>query len=154
MQLRDLVQADLVHLDVDGRDPVEALEFAADRFEERQGLSADVVVRSLLEREQLGSTSVGHGFAIPHCKIEGLKALDLLVVRFSEPVDFGAPDDEPVRFFFVVVSPPDQPAHHLKLLSQIARILKRSELRERLLTAPEPGDIVEAIHQASRAEGL
>jgi PTS system nitrogen regulatory IIA component len=72
----------------------------------------------------------------------------------ADPVDFGAPDDRPVSFFFVVVSPPDQPARHLKLLSQIARVLKRSELRDELLSATDADQVVASIRGASEAEGL
>ena len=136
------------------RDPVEALHAAAECFEDSSGMPTQLVVKALLERERLGSTSVGDGFAIPHCKIDGLKQLELSLIRFSEPVDFGAANDEPVRFFFVVVSPPDQPAAHLQLLSQIARVLKRKELRDELLHGSDPEEIIESIRNASEAEGL
>jgi PTS system nitrogen regulatory IIA component len=154
MHLRELIDVGQVHLGAEVRDPVEVLTCAAEQIEEYSGMPTDTVVRSLLEREQLGSTSVGHGFAIPHCKIDGLKELALVLIRVAEPLDFGASDDQPVSFFFVVVSPPDKPADHLKLLSQIARILKRTELREGLLGASDADQVVDAIRAASEAEGL
>jgi mannitol/fructose-specific phosphotransferase system IIA component (Ntr-type) len=108
-----------------------------------------------VEREELGSTSVGNGFAIPHCKLATLDAIVVALARFTDGVDFGnSGKHEPVRFFFVVLSPPDQPTEHLQVLSQIARILKSTELREQLLKASKPADVVASIQRAADLEGL
>ncbi len=154
MKFHEIIDRDHVHLEVEARDPVMALHQAAQPFEAEIGIDTSTIVKALLERERLGSTSVGNGFAIPHCKIDGLNRLAVSLVRFVEPFDFGAPDDEPVRFFFSVLSPPDQPAAHLQVLSQIARILKREEMRDRLMSARDPDDIVATIMAAAEAEGL
>lgn len=154
MKFRDLIDAERVHLGLEARDLVEVLEAAADTLHDAVGVSRTEVVRGLLERERLGSTSVGSGFAIPHCKLDSLKDLGISLLRFAEPVDFGAPDDLPVQFFFVVLSPPDQPAAHLQVLSQIARVLKREDLRSALLTAEDPNGVVAAISSALDAEEL
>ncbi len=154
MRFGDLIDADRVHLGVDATDLVEALDVAASTVEAEVTVGRAEIVRALLERERLGSTSVGSGFAIPHCKLDPLKTLTVSLVRFAEPFDFSAPDDLPVRFFFVVLSPPDQPAVHLQILSQIARVLKRDDLRSQLLTVETPSGIVDAIRAALQAEGL
>jgi PTS system nitrogen regulatory IIA component len=154
MKLRDLVDVHRVHLGLEARDLSGALEAAADTICDDAGVERHQIVQALLDRERLGSTSVGSGFAIPHCKLDSLDQLVVSMVRFSDPVDFGAADDEPVQFFFVVLSPPDQPAAHLRVLSQIARVLKRSELRESLLSAADAESIVEAIRGGLDAEAL
>jgi mannitol/fructose-specific phosphotransferase system IIA component (Ntr-type) len=154
MKLRELADAGRVYLDVDARDVMDALEAAAQRAAPRTGIDASRIVQALLDRERLGSTSVGGGFAIPHCKIDGLEQLDISLLRFAEPVEFGTSDDSPVRFFFVVLSPPDQPAAHLQILSQIARILKREDLRSQLMSAADPDDTIAALRKAADAEGL
>lgn len=154
MKLRELADAGRVYLDIDARDVMDALEAAAQRAAPRTGIEASRIVQALLDRERLGSTSVGGGFAIPHCKIDGLEQLDISLLRFAEPVEFGAPDDSPVRFFFVVLSPPDHPAAHLQILSQIARILKREDLRSELMSAADPDDTIAALRKAADAEGL
>ncbi len=154
MKFRELIDADRVHLDLEANDLVGALEAAAATFEGVGDVSRDEVVRALLERERLGSTSVGSGFAIPHCKLESLRKLEVSLARFAQPVDFGAPDDLKVRFFFVVLSPPDQPAAHLQVLSQIARVLKREDLRSALLNVRDPEEIVDALFDALQAEDL
>ena len=154
MKIRELADPDRVALDVSARDLMDALRAAADFAAPSTGLDSDRIMAALLDRERLGSTSVGGGFAIPHCKIEGLDTLDVSMVRFAEPVEFGTSEDSPIRFFFVVLSPPDQPAAHLQALSQIARVLKREDLRQELLDAPGRTEIVEALQRAADAEGL
>jgi mannitol/fructose-specific phosphotransferase system IIA component (Ntr-type) len=154
MKIRNIIGTEHVFLGLDASGLVEALEAIAAVIAPGIALDESVVVEALLEREGLGSTSVGNGFAIPHCKISGLKDIALALARFNEPLEFGAGADSLVQFVFVVLSPPDQPAVHLQLLSQIARVLKRSELQRDLLTAATAAEIVESIQQAAEAEGL
>jgi mannitol/fructose-specific phosphotransferase system IIA component (Ntr-type) len=154
VKIQQLIEAEHVHLDLDANELVSALEQVADRVAHGIGLQPTAVVHGLLEREKLGSTSVGDGFAIPHCKIDDLKDIAVFLARFADPVDFGTADDLGVRFFFVVLSPPDQPAAHLQVLSQIARVLKRAELRRDLLEAPSHGDVIRVLRDAAAAEGL
>jgi len=154
MKLRELADASRVHLDLEARDVMDALRVAADAVTDATGIEPARIVKALLDRERLGSTSVGGGFAIPHCKIDGLEGVEIALVRFAAPVEFGAPDDNPVRFFFVVLSPPDQPAAHLQILSQIARILKREDLRSELLSVASADEAITALSRAADAEGL
>jgi mannitol/fructose-specific phosphotransferase system IIA component (Ntr-type) len=154
MKITEIVQPADVHLDLEGREIMEALDAVAKRVAAGIGLEPGTVVESLLERERLGSTTVGDGFAIPHSKISELSEIAVFLARFSTPVDFGATDELPVQFFFVVLSPPDQPAAHLQVLSQIARVLKRSELKAALMSADDAEAVVQALRDAARAEGL
>ena len=112
------------------------------------------MVAALLQREALGSTSVGDGFAIPHCKIQGLNQIAIAVARLKTGVDFGGGDGEPVTFLFLVLSPPDQPAAHLQVLSQIARVLKRSDLRTNLLVASDASAVADSIYSTASSEGM
>jgi len=84
-------------------------------------LDAGPLYRALLEREQLGSTGIGGGVAIPHCKLEGLAEGVLAVGIARPPVDFDAPDGKPVAVFFLVLSPDHSPAEHLQTLARISR---------------------------------
>ena len=131
-----------------------ALAAVAEVFAPGLDLEAEHVVEALIEREELGSTSVGDGFAIPHCKTQGLAQIAIALARFTDGVDFGGTDHDPVRFVFVVLSPPDQPAAHLQVLSQIARVLKRRELRTELLSAVDASEVVSAICRVAEEEGL
>jgi len=154
MNIRDFADRDRIVLDVAARDVMDALQAAAAAAAPRLQREASELVAALVARERLGSTAVGMGFAIPHGKVSGVSTVDLSLVRFAGPVDFGAPDDSPVRFLFVVFSPPEQPTAHLKILSQIARVLKREDLRQALLAASGRDEVIAALRRAADAEGL
>ncbi|MDF1561610.1 MAG: PTS sugar transporter subunit IIA [Deltaproteobacteria bacterium] len=114
--------------------------------EKHADLDGEAALQSLLEREQLGSTGVGEGVAIPHAKIDVPEVLAALA-RCPEGVDFEAVDGERVKLFFVLLTPRGEPALHLKALARVSRILGGAELRAELLGC-ETG---EALHQAVRA---
>jgi mannitol/fructose-specific phosphotransferase system IIA component (Ntr-type) len=154
MKIQQLVRPDNVFLDLEAQELVQALDAVAQKIGPAAGLEPPAVVRELLEREKLGSTSVGDGFAIPHCKINELRDIVVFLARFRGPVEFAAADEQPVRFLFVVLSPPDQPATHLQVLSQIARVLKGHELRADLMRAADPQEVVRLLNGAAVAEGL
>ena len=154
MKLKQLIRTERVLLDLSARDAEGALGAVARILGEQLGIPDDRILGALLEREKLGSTGVGDGFAIPHCKLAGLREIVVAIARFEEGVAFGSPDGVPVRLMFVVLSPPDQPASHLQVLSQIARVLKRKELRRQLLEASGVDEVVEVLQGAAEHEGL
>lgn len=154
MKLPKLISADQVFIHLEASTIEEALQVVATCLAHEAGLEADAVATALLERERLGSTSVGEGFAIPHCKLGGLKSIKIALARFEQGVDFNAGDGIPVTFFFVVLSPPDQPAAHLQVLSQIARVLKGKVLRHELLEAADAESVVQAVRRIAEVEGL
>jgi len=154
MKIHKLIEPENVFLDLDAEDISSALRAVAAKMAPALGLDGPEVVGALLEREALGSTSVGDGFAIPHCKIQGLNHIAIALARLPGPVGFGPDADQPVSFLFVVLSPPDQPAAHLQVLSQIARVLKRGDLRTELLVAVDRNAVVDAICQTADSEGL
>ncbi len=154
MKLKQLIRPDRVLLNLSARDATEALGRVAETLGEQLGIDPGRILDALQEREKLGSTGVGDGFAIPHCKLQGLSEIVVAIARFEEGFPFASPDGGPVRLMFVVLSPPDQPASHLQVLSQIARVLKRKELRRRLMEAATVEEVVEAIQGAAEHEGL
>jgi len=154
MKIHKLINPENIYLDLEGSGVKSALAAVADEFSPGLGLEPDRVVEALVEREKLGSTSVGEGFAIPHCKTQGLAQIEIALARFTEGIDFGSTGHDPVRFVFIVLSPPDQPAAHLQVLSQIARVLKRRELRSELLSAADASEVVSAICRVAEEEGL
>jgi PTS system nitrogen regulatory IIA component len=155
MSIRDAVRPNLVFLGLEADSAEAAIARMAEEMDAASGLDAEHVERALVEREKLGSTSVGNGFAIPHSKLDGLEEIVVALMAFDAGVDFGdSKNGPPVRFFFVVLSPPDQPAAHLQVLSQIARLLKRADVREQLLAADDVEAVVAAIEGAADREGL
>jgi nitrogen PTS system EIIA component len=91
-----------------------------------------VVVERLTERERLGSTGFGGGIAIPHGKIEGLTHVVAVFAQLAEPVDFAAIDDLPVDLVFMLLSPVDAGADHLKALAHVSRMLRDRALIAKL----------------------
>ena len=154
MKIHKLIEPENVYLDLRATGVESALTAVAEVFAPTLGLASPAVVESLLDRESLGSTSVGDGFAIPHCKTQGLGQIAIALARFADQVPFDRDGRDPVRFVFVVLSPPDQPAAHLQVLSQIARVLKRRDLRSELLSASDADGVAGAICRAAEAEGL
>ena len=106
--------------------------------------------QKLWEREQLGSTGIGSGIAIPHCKVAGLRQEIVAVglVSAGEGVDFEAADGKPVRLVFLVISPSDAPAQHLQVLAAISRWIKTGRHAEQILELNDP----EAVHQFLQQE--
>ncbi len=90
----------------------------------RTGLEAKDIVAALTERERLGSTGFGGGVAIPHGKIDGLPGLFGYFARLNSPVEFHSVDDMPVDIVFLLLSPPDAGADHLKALARVSRMLR------------------------------
>ena len=88
------------------------------------GLDASEVTDALLERERLGSTAFGRGMAIPHARIAGLAGVRGMFIQFVRPVDFEAVDSLPVDLAFVLLSPVDAGADHLKSLAQVSRFMR------------------------------
>jgi len=100
----------------------------------------------LREREELQSTGIGDGVAIPHGKLSGLDRLLASFAR-SPGVEFAAIDGEPTRLFFLLVVPEHSGGQHLKALARISRFLRDDRFREKLLTAADLDEVFTAIEQ-------
>lgn len=114
-----------------------AFEEAGLLFENLHGLSRALVADSLFSRERLGSTGLGHGVAIPHGRIKGLKAPMAAVFQLANPIGFDAPDDKAVGLLIFLLVPEAATQKHLEILSEIAELLSDTELREKLVSATD-----------------
>ena len=110
----------------------QALTTAAEVAARVSGLKPDDILTALAEREQAGSTGVGHGVALPHAHLPGLDRLTGVFLRLEEPVAFGAVDGRPVDLVFTLLAPEDAGAEHLQALAKVSRLLRQRELREQL----------------------
>ncbi|MFO0762211.1 MAG: cation:proton antiporter [Byssovorax sp.] len=106
--------------------------------------------QKVLEREVLAGTGVGSGVAFPHAEIDGLAAPALAFARVSPSLDFDAPDGEPVRLVFLLLTPPREYDRELQILSAMARLLTRDEVRKGLLDATTVEQVLDTIEQADR----
>lgn len=120
----------LVHVDATSKKRV--FEEAGLLFENLHGLSRSLVTDSLFSRERLGSTGLGHGVAIPHGRIKGLKAPMAAVLQLEHPIGFDAPDEQAVNLLIFLLVPEAATQHHLEILSEIAEMLSDASLREKM----------------------
>ncbi len=118
-----------------------AFEEAGLLFESLHGLSRALITDSLFARERLGSTGLGHGVAIPHGRIKGLKAPMAAVLRLAQPIGFDAPDEQPVSLLIFLLVPEAATQKHLEILSEIAELLSDAGLRERIKGATAAADL-------------
>jgi nitrogen PTS system EIIA component len=134
-----VLQSALALDDLRGADAATLLAEIATQLAERisEG-SALALGRALAEREALGSTALGNGIAIPHCRMKGLEEPLLALAVHPQGVDFGAADGQPVRVFAVLLTPDAQPSAHLRLLAEVARRLRDERRVRALLAATSP----------------
>jgi fructose-specific phosphotransferase system IIA component len=108
----------------------------------------DDVLRAVREREAVLSTGIGHGVAIPHGKSAAVSGLRMAAGRAAEPIEFDALDGKPVSLFFLLVGPESAAGPHIKALSRISRLVRRDEVRERLVSATTAEEFLSALREA------
>ena len=102
---------------------------------------------AVFAREQVMSTGVGKGLALPHAKTPSVVGTAAALAITEEPVVFGAIDDQPVRIVFLLLGPKDAKLQHIKILSRISRLMNRDAFRERLLQAPDVARVLAIIEE-------
>ena len=132
MQLGDFLDFDAINTRLSGGNKRSLLQQLANLAAQRLGVDSSAILASLAEREQLGSTGFGQGVAIPHGKIEGLSRIYGMFSRLAEPIDFKAIDGKPVDLVFLLLSPPDVGAEHLKALAAVSRITRHGPTLEKM----------------------
>jgi len=121
-----------VLLDLDASSKKRLFEQASLLFENHRRIARTVVYDSLFARERLGSTGLGHGVAIPHGRIKGLRDPVGAFMRLKAPVPFEAPDGNPVSLAFVLLVPEHANQRHLDILSELAEMFSDREMRAKL----------------------
>jgi fructose PTS system EIIBC or EIIC component len=114
----------------------------------RRGDEREEILRAVRERESVLSTGIGHGVAIPHGKSAAISELRMAAGRVAAPVDFDALDGQPVELLFLLVGPETAAGPHIKALSRISRIVRRDEVRDRLIAAPTADEFLRALQEA------
>ncbi len=151
MRLEDVLNKDCIIPNLSATEKRELLEeMVTDLSENVSGLNKEELLELLLEREKLGSTGIGYGVAIPHAKMKGIKNILVSFARSRKGIDFQSTDEKPVHLFFLIVAPENATSSHLKILSEISRILKESVFRSKLLKAKDSGEIYQVIMEADR----
>lgn len=131
-RLAAILPVEQVLVNVEVTSKKRAFEEAGLLFESLHGLNRALVADSLFARERLGSTGLGHGVAIPHGRIKGLKTPMAAVFQLAQPIGFDAPDEQPVSLLIFLLVPEASTQKHLEILSEIAELLSDAGLREKI----------------------
>lgn len=140
-RLADACPPENILLDVPIESAAQLFDVAARHIARGSGFSAERIKAELTKREQLGSTALGQGVAIPHARVGGLGSAVALFVRTLYPFAFNAPDCKPVREFIVLVLPQEDDRAHLELLADAARCFSERPFRQASRDALTPGEI-------------
>ncbi len=135
--IANLLSADNIAIGLDASSKKRVFEQAGLLFENRYGIARSAVYDALFAREKMGSTGLGLGIAIPHGRIKGLREARGGFFRLETPVQFDAPDGQPVGLIFVLLVPETATEQHLQLLSELAQMFSDKKFRDRLLAAPD-----------------
>jgi len=143
--LGELLTVEDVRLDLDVSNKTQLLDQLAILLAARHGLSKTLVLESLIVREQLGSTGVGHGVAIPHARMSQCAVPAAAFVRTKFAIPFDAPDGKPASVFLGLIVPNKATERHLQLLATAAGMLGDRTFRDKLKTATDPKVVRELI---------
>ncbi len=147
---REAVRAEMQAVDKEGavREMVQALSEAG-QFPPDQ---AESIVKAILKREELGSTGIGRGVAVPHAKHPSATRLIGTVSVSRYGVDFNSLDGEVVHLFFLLISPLDRPGDHLRALENIARHLRNDTFCRFLKQAKDTNEILQILDEADNSQ--
>ena len=145
MQITSILSAERTLCHVQAADKQQALTVCAQLFEQdTAGIAASTLLQNLLARERLGSTGLGNGIAIPHCRLKNIDTVQGALVTLAAPIEFDAIDNRPVDILFVLLAPERALQQHLNALAALAERLNEPALRQALRAATSS----EALYQA------
>lgn len=148
MKIAELLDIDAISAELTSHDKIEVLAELVDLLRRIQpDLDAAELLAVLIEREELGSTGIGDGIAIPHGKLKGLDRLLMAFGRKKAGIDFDAMDNRPAHLFFLLLAPESEATLHLKALARISKLLRKEDVRRQLLDAPDPATLLSILSQ-------
>jgi len=150
MTVSALLTPDRIFIDPNISSKKKLLELIANTVTEQCGLTRSTLFNSLLDRERLGSTGLGNGFAVPHARLPDLKETMGLFVRLEKPINFNSPDNQPVDLIFCIIIPEHATDEHLQILASLAKTFSQPSVREAMRGAHTDGDIIRVIDSAEK----
>jgi mannitol/fructose-specific phosphotransferase system IIA component (Ntr-type) len=143
-----MLTPDRVLVPLNARDKQGIIAELAERLVSQAGGDLETVLRAIEERESVLSTGVGFGVAIPHARSSVVRELAIVGGVSAEPVPYDSIDGEPVRLFFLIVGPESSAGLHVKILSRIARLVRRDGVRRHLVEARTPDEFYHVLLEA------
>ena len=144
-----LLRPDAINLNLQSRQKVDALREVATLLQKAGCVTNfDAFFSEILERERVSNTALGHDVAIPHARTEQCAEILIAVGRSPERIDFEAKDGEPVRLIFLIGTPKQMVTEYLRVVGNLARLLRQDQLRQDLLEAPDAATFIRLIEHA------
>jgi mannitol/fructose-specific phosphotransferase system IIA component (Ntr-type) len=145
MELREFFNEDVIKLELAGDTKDDILKELISLLQ-LPGKSEGILFKMLKRRENLGSTGIGRGIAIPHCRSLVVNRLRVAFGRKPKAIDFKAIDEKPVSFFFLIVAPPLEVSNqYLPVLGRIAQLCREQDVPERLSALETPAEFLELL---------
>lgn len=149
MKIQNILMPDLVLSEVNAEDRDGVLGEIVGFLKDRNRIPSEKeLFDKLIQREELGSTAIGSGVAIPHCKMKGIKNPIIALALSKRGVDFFALDKKPTQIFFVVISSPENPSLNLQILAAIAHLVRKGKnLKKKILDADSIPGILHVLRE-------
>lgn len=117
----------------------------------KTGTDAELIVSTLLKREELGSTGIGKGIAIPHCRSLAVDKLEIAIGRTAKPINFNAIDKKPVSLIFLIIAPPQDPGNqYLLTLGKIVQVAKELTRAKAVNKPKSPQEFIQLIDEIEK----
>jgi len=146
MQIKTILTAGRTLCGIEAASKKRALEILANTIaSDVEGIDADELFRRLVARERLGSTGIGQGIAIPHCRVENCQQTLGALITLAEPIEYDSMDGEPVDIMFAMLAPEDATDEHLQYLAALAGALSNEAFRESLRNASNDEELFQVV---------
>lgn len=148
-KIATLLDPSLIKLELQATNKLAALREVASLLAQKQCIAMfDAFFQEILERERVSNTALGHDIAIPHARTDQCTEIVIAVGRSTTGIDFEAKDSQPVRLIFLIGTPKAMVTEYLRVVGNLARLLRHDALRQALLEAPDPQTFISIIAQA------
>lgn len=154
MSITSLLATDRIFTDADISSKKRLLEFIAEKGAEGIDSPPTTIFNKLLERERLGSTGLGQGFAVPHARLDDLEKAQACFIKLETAINYDAIDHKPVDLIFALFIPQASTEEHLQILATLAKIFSQATVAEKIRHCQTNDDILKLIEQAEQASGL
>jgi len=154
VSLAELLKPEAINLNVQARQKLAALrEIASLLLQNKSVTNFETFFHEILERERISNTALGHDVAIPHARTDQCTEILIAVGRNLNGIDFESRDNGIVRLVFLIGTPKQMVTEYLRVVGNLARILRRDDIRQQLLAAPDPATFIRIIAEAEAAMG-
>ena len=148
-KIASLLSPETIKLELQAKQKVAALREVAELLAQNKYVSDfEAFFNEILQRERVSNTALGHDVAIPHARTDQCSDILVAVGRTREGIDFEAKDGQPVRLIFLIGTPKQMVTDYLRVVGNLARLLRQDDLRQRLLDVPDPAGFIKIIEDA------